>query len=1144
MTHVKEHTPGAHAGTLASIVARAAAPSERAALSCFRPAVGDDGGLAARREARWCEAVAGGDAARFAEHLAARGLPADTFRAGLADVEVVPGQPLPRWAADLGALMDALACGEGEGAARAAVTLGEMMGRDAVQAAGVDPGTAWPLAPVFARLMDVGAARLAAVIDGCPVEVEEGAARELLAGLARRFAAVATATLTHRLGDADVLTGHPGRSGQSVAEVFFPAEGGAAEWLRCLDAYPVLGRLLAVAFRNWEDAARELLGRVAGDRALLERTFAPAGLGALRAVAADAGDVHDHGRTVSLLTFASGVRIVYKPKDLRILDAWAGLVEALNRAAPDPGLRERRVLVRDGYAWDELVPTQPCQDAAAVSRYFRRVGAYARLAQLLDATDWVAENWIAAGEHPVPIDVETLLSPRAAPGPGQSATERALGRARDDSPARSAMLSARISGEPGRRTAELGLLGPAHLQQAPFRLAMRKRGDDGVERVVSDWAWFPGSRALPVLDGAPVDAAPHFAEVVAGYVEMGRVLRGARAGLLADGGPLARMADAPVRFVYRDTHVYARLLLESLRPARMRDGVARETCLERLWKAQVRGDGAPALVQSEVDALRDLDIPLFRSRPASDEVLLWGGGQARAAFDGAALDRVRQRLLALDAATEPDDEDGVRSVLFALAPHADSPPRITHRPHPSPSTSAATPEPTQAPVGTAATGTGVRDDGGWLEQAVRVGDLLLATAVHGAPGEIGWAGLAYAHWSDAWRFEPLGDDLLSGSAGIALALAELYRATGQERFRSAAASALAPLAARLEKTVDSLADGRPGQGPPFRCGGLAGCGAWLYACVRGGTLVGAVDLADRARAAARRLDAAALRERSGADWTSGRAGLAAALAATADGDATLLTLASALASGLRAELAAGPLAPQPYPDDARPLDALPSTSAGIALALARVAASEIAIDPSADGDPTNGGSSTDLPSGNQGSTENPSIGGSTADAPAADSSSVEASNARSVDAESGSTDAVSLDTTSADVDVDADALTPGAVLARLALARLDPSTIADALARADALLGGEVPVRAADVLAHADVAITAFALAGRSADRRRAEALGATPVRSNEMDRTWLPGTLASDRHLLSAVWGTAAVARLFLRLHDPAATGSAVLLD
>jgi hypothetical protein len=37
---------------------------------------------------------------------------------------------------------------------------------------------------------------------------------------------------------------------------------------------------------------------------------------------------------------------------------------------------------------------------------------------------------------------------------------------------------------------------------------------------------------------------------------------------------------------------------------------------------------------------------------------------------------------------------------------------------------------------------------------------------------------------------------------------------------------------------------------------------------------------------------------------------------------------------------------------------------------------------------------------------------------------------------------------------------------------------------------------------------------------------------------------LAPDRHLLSAVWGSAAAARLFLRLHDPATTGSAVLLD
>ena len=57
------------------------------------------------------------------------------------------------------------------------------------------------------------------------------------------------------------------------------------------------------------------------------------------------------------------------------------------------------------------MPDAPIEDGC--KRFFRRAGAWLALFHCFAASDMHQENMIAAGDHPVPIDLETILQATA-----------------------------------------------------------------------------------------------------------------------------------------------------------------------------------------------------------------------------------------------------------------------------------------------------------------------------------------------------------------------------------------------------------------------------------------------------------------------------------------------------------------------------------------------------------------------------------------------------------------------------------------------------------------------------------------------------------------------------------------------------------
>ena len=198
-----------------------------------------------------------------------------------------------------------------------------------------------------------------------------------------------------------------------------------------LQEYPVLARQLVEAIDRWVAFGLEFLRHLCTDLEAIRETFSPEGdPGTLTGVAGGLGDSHRGGRSVLIAEFRSGLRVVYKPRDLAVDVHFQELLSWLNERGDHPPFRTLKILDRGTHGWVEFVAEQACTSPDEVRRFYRRQGGYLALLHALDATDFHFENLIAAGEHPVLIDLEALFHPREEPGasrPGRPARRRSHG---------------------------------------------------------------------------------------------------------------------------------------------------------------------------------------------------------------------------------------------------------------------------------------------------------------------------------------------------------------------------------------------------------------------------------------------------------------------------------------------------------------------------------------------------------------------------------------------------------------------------------------------------------------------------------------------------------------------------------------------
>jgi type 2 lantibiotic biosynthesis protein LanM len=547
--------------------------------------------------------------------------------------------------------------------------------------------------------------------------------------------------------------------------------------LQLLREYPVLARQISIRIQQWLTAGVEFLSRLCEDwQKIGIEFFSDSNPGLLVEAQGGLGDPHKDGKSVMICKFDSGACLVYKPRSLTLDLHFQELLSWINERNIHLPFRILKLLDRGCYGWMEFVAANPCHSAVEVRRFYERQGGYLALLYALDASDFHYENIIAAGEHPVLIDLEALFHPRIGAEYADSANG-AAGKVMDYSVLRVGLLPRRVFGDEESDGVDVSGLGGEGGQLVRNGVSIENDGTD-VMRFTRASLLMSGQSNRPTLAGTEIKVQDYGDAIVSGFTAVYQALLECRRDLFSMDGPMERFAQDRVRVVLRPTQVYTALLWESFHPDVLRDALDRDRLFDRLWVAVQDRTYLDRVIAAERYDLLIGDIPIFTTQAGSSS--LWDSTDHPHPdfFPQCGLETARQRLFSLDAADLGRQIWFIRASLASLT-LAET---MEERPYP---TIVDLQEATRKRL---------------LMHALGVGNRLkeLAFQDHDSAS---WVGVGLVN-ERSWSVLPLGPNLYDGLSGVILFLAYLSSVTGCDDYRLLARKSLVTLRRQLNEFAE------------------------------------------------------------------------------------------------------------------------------------------------------------------------------------------------------------------------------------------------------------------------------------------------------------------------------------------------------
>jgi type 2 lantibiotic biosynthesis protein LanM len=533
--------------------------------------------------------------------------------------------------------------------------------------------------------------------------------------------------------------------------------------------YPVMHGWMDQITVNWADQSALLLIRFEADkhsiaRALLNTEEAIA----IHTIRLGMGDMHRGGRSVAQLELTNGDKLFYKPRSLAIDQHFADLVTWLNTLGGS-GLRTPASMDCGDYGWVSFVSQQDCTDQTEIDDYYYRMGHWLAVLYVLEGTDFHYENIIAAGPHPILVDLESFFHPK-------------ILSSDDTADADNSVLSTGILPHYLKDGASHlpDLSGVADVEGAEGVLAELVLEEQGGNIVfVRKKAQLSGGGNVPRLNGKKVILGTSTVTALQqGFQAMYRLLAANKGDLRHR---LAVFRNAEVRVLFRNTVTYRHLLDESTHPSLMRDWQDVRRHFGLLSLAIAENVVVEKFVRfEEADLLRH-DVPLFTTRVDSRDLWYADGGIVPGFFRKSGLDGALEKI---DLLSEQDMHNQNWMIAKSLQIAQD---------------------PTECALSMAPGVAGVYADAAQLrerarQEALRVAEYVI-TQMHVQGDHASWL-IVRATSIDNRKMEllPAFHDLFAGMPGEIIFLETVAQMTGETRYADFAAKALNTLTFKLDHT--------------------------------------------------------------------------------------------------------------------------------------------------------------------------------------------------------------------------------------------------------------------------------------------------------------------------------------------------------
>lgn len=319
------------------------------------------------------------------------------------------------------------------------------------------------------------------------------------------------------------------------------------------------------------------------------------------------GDNHN-GEAVGLLSFSNGSKIIYKPRSSSVSIAYNNFIKWVSYKL-DVDLKIFKVLDCGKYSWLEYVNYETSTTEDDMAEYYYKAGILLACTLLLGSKDCHQENVIASGKNPVIIDHETIIQPYFSNSYSYSWDN--LHNIPPFSVLESSLIINSNTGAP-KNCVGFGINNyfkfiDLEAQIVGANTIDSRRVPRFVDRNIVE-------KNVPQSEGKYVFVNQHKDNFVEGFTRAYDVFLDSKAELLSNDSPIHLFKDKIVRYVWRPTFVYYKILKYLRHPAFMACPKAYQSKLyELLSKAYKSEIMKPYkfVLDHEMRQMINGDIPIF-----------------------------------------------------------------------------------------------------------------------------------------------------------------------------------------------------------------------------------------------------------------------------------------------------------------------------------------------------------------------------------------------------------------------------------------------------------------------------------------------------------------------------------------------------
>ena len=380
--------------------------------------------------------------------------------------------------------------------------------------------------------------------------------------------------------------------------------------------YPVLARLTQTKLKFWAVNTQEMFNRLNINWNLICSTF-DIDLKDVLVSLDRSGDTHNNGNTVNILYFKSGKSLVYKPRSISLEEGFQKYINFFNVKSPELNLKTIRTLSCEDYGWVEYVSTAEVATSSELNTFYFKLGALLGIVYSLNGVDVFFENLVASGTNPVIVDLETMFHTSIDITPPINAREK-VSLELKESVMSIGILPMPHQGGSENEIFDISVIGAQKNSKAPYKVTgLTNFGRDDIS-ISEIQGWIPEVHSNPTRDQELIGFQR---EVLHGFDSvMGIVLQN-KQEIVKNDGLLDRLfAKATRRLLVRDTKTYGSLQNSETHPDLIKDQLDREWYWDNLWGENVSRNHLSKFIKSELNQLRNGDIPYFSGKVCEKSV--------------------------------------------------------------------------------------------------------------------------------------------------------------------------------------------------------------------------------------------------------------------------------------------------------------------------------------------------------------------------------------------------------------------------------------------------------------------------------------------------------------------------------------------